>query len=172
MNDQMEIATIDGRVLFCVRDRAEYGFMSNFHAAAVEIDGLVWPTTEHFYQAQKSRDAEYQAKVRAAVSPGQAKRLGTAPGGGRKATNQSWFKQTGRSPRADWEEIKVDVMRVAVCAKFTQHADLAARLLATGDAELIEDSTRDGFWGAGPDGQGTNWLGRVLMEVRAELRAG
>jgi len=62
-------------------------------------------------------------------------------------------------------------MRRADSAKFTQHPDLAALLLATGDAELVEDFPSEPHWGTGPDGQGLNWAGRVLMEIREALRA-
>ena len=48
---------------------------------------------------------------------------------------------------------------------------LGSLLLATGNAELIEDSLSEPFWGIGPDGSGPNWAGRVLMEIRAELLA-
>jgi ribA/ribD-fused uncharacterized protein len=64
---------------------------------------------------------------------------------------------------------KVEVMRRAIRAKFRQHAELAAALLATGTAELVEDSSSDRFWGSGADGKGINWLGRLLVEVRGEL---
>ena len=69
------------------------------------------------------------------------------------------------APRPDWEA----VMRQAVAAKFDQNPDLADRLRATGTAESVEDSATDAFWYVGPDGTGQNWLGRVLMEVRATL---
>ena len=46
------------------------------------------------------------------------------------------------------------------------------KLLATGAAELVEDSPFEPFWGTGRDGQGANWAGRVLMEIRARLRQG
>jgi len=60
-------------------------------------------------------------------------------------------------------------MRRADLAKFTQNRDLARLLIATGEAELIEDSASEPFWGLGPDGGGPNWAGRVLMEVREAL---
>jgi N-glycosidase YbiA len=63
-------------------------------------------------------------------------------------------------------------MRRTDLTKFSQHPDLATLLLATGDAELIEDSPFEPFWGIGLDGTGLNWAGRVLMEVREQLRAG
>ena len=60
--------------------------------------------------------------------------------------------------------------RAAVRAKFRTHADLRAELLATGDEELVENAPGDYYWGCGADGSGKNMLGRILMEVRAELR--
>jgi N-glycosidase YbiA len=44
------------------------------------------------------------------------------------------------------------------------------RLLATGDADLIEHTENDDFWGDGGDGKGRNELGRILMAVREVLR--
>lgn len=61
------------------------------------------------------------------------------------------------------------LMRQADLAKFSQHARLRELLLATEDAEIVEDTTMDAFWGFGPDGKGENWAGRILMEVRAHL---
>ena len=43
-------------------------------------------------------------------------------------------------------------MTIVLCAKFTQHADLRERLLATFPYPLIESSRTDAFWGAGADG--------------------
>ncbi|MFO0811346.1 MAG: NADAR family protein [Gemmataceae bacterium] len=161
----------DGRVLFYKRDRAAFGFLSNFHPAPIALDGESWPTVEHYYQAQKSADPEYRRAVRAAGTPGHAKRLGAAPGGSRRRAGQSWFRRNGQEPRADWDAAKLDVMRIAVRAKFAQNPGLAAALRATGTAELVEDSATDAFWGVGADGAGQNWLGRVLMDVRRELAA-
>jgi len=62
-------------------------------------------------------------------------------------------------------------METAVRAKFNQNPPLQALLLATGEAELVEDSAHDPFWGIGRDGRGANWLGRLLMKVRQEMRA-
>lgn len=72
--------------------------------------------------------------------------------------------------RRDWESVKVSVMTDAVRAKFTQHDDLRATLLGTGDAKLVEHTENDDYWGDGGDGSGRNMLGQVLMRVRAELR--
>lgn len=63
-------------------------------------------------------------------------------------------------------------MHAALRAKFTQHADLAALLLSTGSAKLVEHTTNDSFWGDGGNGRGRNMLGQLLMRVRDDLRGG
>jgi ribA/ribD-fused uncharacterized protein len=161
----------DGRILFFSRDRPEFGFLSHFHPSPIMLDGEVWPTVEHYYQTQKSLDPRYQRAIRACETPGQAKQLAADPHPTLKRASKSWFKAMNRPPRPDWMEIKRDVMRKADTAKYAQYPDLAERLLACGEAEIIEDSPYDAFWGTGPDGAGENWAGRILMEVREALRA-
>jgi len=75
-------------------------------------------------------------------------------------------------PREYYSNYKVKdrVMYECVLAKFIQHHDLRAQLLATGDEELIEDSPIDSYWGCGKDGKGKNMLGKILMRVREELK--
>jgi ribA/ribD-fused uncharacterized protein len=159
----------DHRILYFRRDRGAFGFLSHFHPAPLVLDGETWPTVEHYYQAQKSFDPAYRQAIREAVSPGMAKRLAAPPQAPLRVAKQSWFRQHGAMPRADWHEVKLDIMRRADLAKFTQHQELAVLLLATDDAALIEDSPWEAYWGIGRDGQGLNWAGRVLMEVRARL---
>jgi ribA/ribD-fused uncharacterized protein len=77
-----------------------------------------------------------------------------------------------RPLRRDWESVKDEIMFEAVRAKFTQHEELRKILLATGDAEIIEHTGKDSYWGDGGDGGGRNMLGKTLMLVRDELRKG
>jgi ribA/ribD-fused uncharacterized protein len=133
-----------------------YYELSNFSPHAFELDGVYWLTVEHYFQAQKfpSRP-EYQETIRTARLPRDAKTLGrsrTVP------------------LRADWEEVKDEVMRRALRAKFTTHAELRALLLGTGARELIENAPSDEYWGCGRTGSGRNRLGQLLMELRSELR--
>ncbi|MFN4258036.1 MAG: NADAR family protein [Gemmataceae bacterium] len=133
----------------------DHACFSNFSPHPIELDGKTWPTSEHYYQAQKFVGTEHEEMIRQTQSPGKAKRMGRSP----------------KVPiRPDWEAVKDDVMRKVVMAKFTQHDDLRAILLATGDVELIEHTTNDSYWGDGGDGSGRNMLGRILMEVRERLR--
>ena len=134
----------------------EFGTFSNFAAYPIVLDGQRWPTSEHYFQAQKFADAESREEVRRARTPMQAARLG---------------RDRSRKLRRDWESVKVAVMRAAVTAKFDQHPELRELLLSTGDAKLIEHTANDDYWGDGGDGTGHNWLGRILVEVRATLTA-
>lgn len=136
--------------------RAAYGFLANFYPAPFTLDGRVWPTSEHYFQAQKFAGTPYEEAIRQTPSPMIAARMG---------------RSRQRPLRPDWEAVKEDVMLAALRAKFAQHADLRAALLATGSAHLVERAPRDAYWGDGPNGQGHNRLGALLEQVRAELRA-
>ena len=64
-------------------------------------------------------------------------------------------------------------MREAVLAKFTQHARLQTSLIATHhDEELIEANHHDCYWSCGTNGTGKNMLGKIVIEIRAQLRKG
>ncbi len=54
---------VDNRILFRKRDRTTFGFLSNFHAVPIEVDGEKWATVEHFYQAQQSSDPKYREAI-------------------------------------------------------------------------------------------------------------
>ena len=75
--------------------------------------------------------------------------------------------------RPDWEQVKLGIMEEIVRAKFTQHPELAGRLLSTGDLQLVEGNAwHDTFWGVDlATGKGQNRLGLILMRIRAELLA-
>jgi N-glycosidase YbiA len=134
--------------------RDAYGGFSNFSAHGFTLNGTWWPTSEHYFQAQKFAGSEHEEAVRRAKTPKDAAEMG---------------RDRRRPLRADWEQVKDDVMRVAVRAKFGAHAELRAELLGTGDEELVENAPGDYYWGCGADGSGKNMLGRILMELRAEL---
>ena len=132
-----------------------FGEFSNFALFEVIIDGKKWATTEHYFQAQKFLDKSYQEKIRKAKNPMQAAVLG---------------RDKKQKLRKDWESVKVSVMKNALYAKFSQHAELKELLLSTNDAKIVEHTENDDFWGDGGDGKGKNMLGKMLMQVREELK--
>jgi ribA/ribD-fused uncharacterized protein len=134
----------------------EFGQFSNFAPFPIELDGERWPTSEHYFQAQKFAEHAYRQQIRKTKSPMQA----------------AWLGRDRKKPlRRDWESVKVGIMRQAVRAKFIQHEELRLLLLSTGAATLVEHTENDAYWGDGGDGSGRNMLGRILMEIREELRA-
>ncbi|HNB51121.1 MAG TPA: NADAR family protein, partial [Anaerolineales bacterium] len=68
-------------------------------------------------------------------------------------------------------QVKDGIMRTAVREKFRTHAGIREELLATGDAEIVENAPGDYYWGCGADGSGKNMLGKILMEIREELQS-
>lgn len=131
----------------------EYWFLSNFYPAEIELDGLIYPTLEHAYQASKTKSKAEREVIRKAKKPGQAKFLG---------------KRVTLVP--DWDTVRVEVMRKLLVQKFANKV-LRAELLSTGDADLEEGNYwNDRFWGV-CKGRGENQLGKLLMEIREELRA-
>jgi len=143
------------RILF-YRVSEAYGEFSNFAPYRVWLKDKSWPTSEHYFQAQKFAATDHEEAIRLAQSA-------------RVAANMGRSRQ--RPLRPDWEQVKDDVMREAVRAKFSQHPELAEMLLATEDAEIVETAARDSYWADGGDGSGLNRLGQILMEIRAEVRA-
>lgn len=134
----------------------QYRFLSNFYDARVEYGGLAFGSNEAAFQAQKCMTEEEKVQF-TEYGPGKSK------GVGRRV-----------QLRPDWEKVKVGIMEEIVRAKFTQHPELAARLLATGEKALVEGNTwGDTCWGVDlRTGQGENHLGRILMKVREELKKG
>ena len=132
-----------------------YGCFSNFSAHGFVLEGTYWPTSEHYFQAQKFAGTTSEEDVRRATTP-------------REAANRG--RDRRRPLRPDWEAVKDDVMRRAVRRKFEAYGDIRDLLLGTGDEEIVENAPGDFYWGCGADGSGKNMLGIILMEVRAALR--
>jgi ribA/ribD-fused uncharacterized protein len=137
-----------------------YGAFSNLYKRPIELEGVVYPTSEHAYQAGKARKPAVRDWLMAAPSPAL---LAMAAHG-----LYYWDISPG------WSTTKFDRMRRVLMAKFTQHEDLKELLLSTGDARLVEAATVDNevnrLWGE-VNGVGRNMLGLLLMEVRQELNA-
>lgn len=154
----------DEKVFFYEND---FYVLSNFSAFELRFKGYRWATSEHAYHGEKFK---YNCVPWHAGQPQD------------EVWTQLWiyarsahdaFKIAEANKhlvRPDWQEVRVDVMREILRTKAEQHEYVRRKLLATGDRELVEDSWRDSFWGIGPDGDGQNQMGKLWMEIRAELR--
>jgi ribA/ribD-fused uncharacterized protein len=137
--------------------RGEYRFLSNFYLADVEIDGVIYPSAEHAFQAQKTLSERWRRYIARQNSARLAKQIGRE-----------------LEIREDWEQVKRDVMMGTLAVKFGTHEDLGDKLLATGRRQLVEGNTwGDRYWGCVKrDGvwRGKNYLGRTLGRIRSLLR--
>lgn len=143
------------KVIYFYSVHDKYGEFSNFAPYPIKLDGKLWLTSEHYFQAQKFDDMQYRESIRKANSPMLAARMG---------------RDRKKKLRRDWESAKVGVMTQAIRAKFTQHEELRQLLLGTGDARIVEHTENDSYWGDAGDGSGKNMLGQILMRIRTELR--
>lgn len=118
-----------------IRPVGEYAFMSNDYPVLIILDNKVWYNAESIYQSYRAEDDMSKSLIR------------ELPYRNIK-DYESYF-----TPREDWENIKDEVLYLITMEKFTQHEDLAKKLIATGDVKIL-----DGF------------LGDILMKVRKEIR--
>lgn len=144
---------MSNKILFC-SPRDKYGCFSNFSQHAVIVNGKYYETTEHLYQASKTTNEKDHEFVRTANSPKLAKT---------RAYTVACVP--------NWESLRIEVMENAILEKCFQHQIIWAALLSTGDAELIEFSRKDHFWGQDIHGIGENWLGKLWMQLRNKIRA-
>lgn len=146
------------------RFHLKYEFLSNFYPCPVTYPNywpdsanakvVCYPSAEHAYQAAKTTNQEWRIRILNSPTPAAAKSLG------RKVPL-----------RRDWDTIKIDVMNSVIRSKFSNE-NFVRLLLGTGDAILIEGNTwGDDFWGVDlKTGIGQNELGKILMNLRSELK--
>jgi ribA/ribD-fused uncharacterized protein len=128
----------------------EYAWLSNFELGPVtDLQGTVWRSAEHCYQAAKTQDKAEKQKIWAARDARTAKRLGS-----------------NITCRDNWEHIKLEVMRRILVAKFSQNPEFYTLLLNCDGVELIHEAPWDDYWGTGRNGRGLNMQGKLLMDLR------
>lgn len=144
------------RILFNSRKYTNACLSTFYHAPIIMNGGKTYKTVEHYYQSMKFKGTPYAEEIRLLCTAQQAKEAGS----------------TRKHPiRADWDQVRCDVMREALIAKFTQNERCRMHLVElTGESELVHDAPWDDFWGTGRTGQGKNMLGIMLMELRDKLR--
>ena len=125
------------------KEFGEYGYLATYSNHGFYKDGVFWKTSEHYYQAQKFE------------TPKSASIIG-------RSRN---FKI-----RSDWDKIKQKVMFDAVYYKFKQNKDILQKLLDTGEAEIVEATVKENYWGCGLNNDGQNNYGKILVKVREKLR--
>lgn len=145
------------------------GWASQWYPSQFTIDEITFNCAEQYMMYKKAQffgDKGTADKILATKYPKAQKELGRTAG----PFNPDWDLPTGSR----------QVVFEGNMAKFTQNPPLAALLRATEGKLIAEASPYDVIWGIGmaitdKDAQdptkwkGTNWLGEVLMKVRASL---
>lgn len=145
-------------------DDAVYFFSSAFDplnpwsAHVVKLWGKTFYTAEHAYHYKKFATdyPDVADKIAAAPSPWAAMQV---------------ERQHGKLRRPDWHDIKLGVMTDILRATMQQNQDIQECLLKTGDKTIYKNSPVDPYWGIGEDGNGENAMGKILMQLRDELRS-
>ena len=159
----------------------EYSFLSNFYEKPVRVNvdvydddmkaemplanlEVIFPTSEHAFHAFKTLK-DWRMLKQSEVS---------------KFLDFTKYETPGRAKKAGknvemnvklWNTVRNDVMRFVLKNKFSD-AELGKKLLDTGDAYIEETNTwGDKYWGV-CNGEGDNNLGKLLMEIRDNLRKG
>lgn len=179
---------MDDSIYFFKKEDGYFEFSNFYHdKQMIIIDGIPWQSSEHYYQAQKFiNHPDYLDLIKNADTPNKSKIVACQ----KKATRfgASWLVnkekygqltlnnaieislQNNVALRSDWEQVKIDVMKKAVFAKFSGNQNLKTLLLNTGNRNIYENSPFDDFWGIGRNKNGNNILGKILMETRNILR--
>lgn len=131
-----------------------YGELSNFANFPVFGNGVIWPTAEHYYQAEKFESDIIREKIRRAATPIKAKEIA------RKFTDNI---------NHEWGDLCLTVMYSTVMLKVRQNPEIHDLLTGTKDSEIVEISKDDVFWGRTTEGRGANYLGKILMLIRNEI---
>lgn len=133
----------------------EFTFLRSDYSVNVEFDNSIYPSLEHAFQAAKTNDLVARAEIRVAKTAQDARALG---------------KKLQLDPT--WDKRRLEVMKQLIQQKFKSNLDLKLKLLRTGQRNLIQGGMhRDHFWGQDRNGIGENYLGKLLMEVRGDIRA-
>ena len=172
----------------------KYGEFSNFYPQPIKIDGVMFPTSEHYFQCMKFYDKdifgkmlyspevskeyqEYFEIIRTSSTPGKAKilasqKISTSPPYPWRISLNKIIEKYDKvvKIRSDWEQVKDNIMRTAVFHKFYSSNELKKLLISTENAVLIEHTNRDNYWGDGGNNTGKNMLGIILMETRTLLQ--
>lgn len=142
------------------KTKESFGGFSNMSSEySVEVNGVVFPTSEHFYQCMKYVDhPEVQKEILGERNP---------------LLMKNKQKKHRGLIRKDWEELKVIIMEITVHLKLVTHwVKFGNLLVESGTKEIVEISKKDSFWGMVPQVSnpgvlvGENKLGEILSRFR------
>ncbi len=131
-----------------------------------DFDNKIYNSSEHLYQALKSKNRNWHKLIRDTIEPKETKKLA------RKKLSK-YYKENNSNNifkiREDWEEIKLKAMEITIFLKFTQNQELLEKLLKEDTYIEERNDWNDIFWGT-YKGIGKNYLGKLLMKLRDKIK--
>ena len=141
--------------IYFYKEFGPLGYLASYSNHGFYKNGKYWATVEHFYQAHKFLNTDLRENIRHVSTPKEASKIG---------------RDKDNPLRKHWEYLKLDIMFEAVYRKFMSHSDIRILLLLTNNAEIIEETTKENYWGCGSLYDGKNMFGKILMSVRCLMR--
>ena len=129
--------------IYFYKEFGPLGYLASYSNHGFYKNGEYWATVEHFYQAHKFLNTDLREIIRHLSTPKEASTFG---------------RDKDNPLRRHWEYLKLDIMFEAVYRKFTNNA------------EIVEETTKENYWGCGPLYDGQNMFGKILMSVRYLMR--
>jgi len=128
------------------------------------LDGFTYSSTEHIYQMLKSKNKDWHELIRNVENPHRLKAKA------RKHLKKDLLFETEKEFifREDWDEVKIDIMKLVTYLKYTQNKELAKKLISFKGTIEERNDWNDVFWGT-CKGIGENNLGKILMQMRDYL---
>jgi ribA/ribD-fused uncharacterized protein len=136
-------------------------WLSTFNKAEpFEYNGLIFPTVEHAFHAQKMEDENYQKLFTdISIEPKDAKKMG----------GKKFFEENDYKLRDDWNSVRYDIMKEISMVYYSKNHKMLEKLKETGDKKLIHSGFGiDDYWGI-KNGKGENKHGEILMLIREQL---
>ena len=137
------------------KEEGPLGYLANYSNHGFTVDGVYYKTAEHYYQANKFDNNEIREKIINAATPKEASDIG---------------RDRNNIRRKDFKDIKLSVMSEAIYNKFTQNKDIRSKLIETRNEPIREMTTKESYWGIGPNLDGENQIGKILMNIRKRVK--
>lgn len=137
------------------KEFGDLGYLANYSNHGFVVDGVFYKTVEHFYQASKFDDSELRQKIIDAETPKEASNIG---------------RDRNHKRIPNFKNQKLQKMYEGIYAKFSQNKDIRCKLIETRNDIIEEMSVKESYWGVGPNHDGENHVGKILMKVRSQLK--
>ena len=137
------------------KEEGPLGYLANYSNHGFTVNNVFYKTAEHFYQANKFDNEEIREKIINAETPKESSTIG---------------RDRKNIRRKDFKDIKLSVMSEAIYNKFSQNKDIRSKLIETRNEPIREMTTKESFWGVGPNLDGENQIGKILMNIRKRVK--